>query len=332
MRRPIQVTVAMQPPWQTNPKRKPKTVSEGLSLYLRFFIKDKVAFAGLVLIAVFLIWGTIEGIMQELQVIYPYGRLFGQPYGWALIPSNPFALNFSPSYVLQPPSFAHFPSFLFGTNIDGQSILARIMYAAPHDVEAPIIVVGSALVIGMFLGTASGYFGGWVDEAIMRLTDAFLILPTLVLAIYIGVLLGPDNFSSVLIALMIDWWPVYARFFRAQALTVRDRGYIESSKLSGIGSFRVLIKHVIPNSIDPIIAYAALDFGTVILSLALLAFVGIGISLYPEWGQESTFGLDYFPAFWWWAVIPGAVIGAITAAFSLVGDRLQDMIGGRMTY
>jgi peptide/nickel transport system permease protein len=329
--RPVQATVTTEVTTGAVSETKERVVTSGWKFYLRFFMKDKPSFVGLIIIAVFLVWGALEGLMQELQALYPYGRLFGQPYGWALIPSNPFVLNFAPNYVLQPPSFAHFPNFLFGTNSDGQSILARLMYATPHDVEAPIIVVGSALLIGMFMGTAAGYFGGWVDEAIMRFTDAFLALPALILAIAVGVLLG-GGFTSVLIALMIVWWPTYARFFRAQALTIRERGYVESSKLSGAGSFRVLIKHIIPNSVDPIIAYVTLDLGTVILFLAALAFIGVGVSLYPEWGSESNFGLDQFPTFWWWAIIPGVVIGVVVVGFTLIGDRLQDLISGRMTY
>lgn len=331
MRRPIQATVTTEVATGTVATGKGKTTTGGWRFYLGFFMKDKPAFGGLIIVAVFVIWGALEGLMQLLSLWFPHGRLFGHPYSWALIPSNPFVLNFSPSYKLQPPSLAHFPSFLFGTNVDGQSILARLMYATPHDLAAPIIVVGSALLIGMFLGTAAGYFGGWTDEVIMRLTDAFLALPALILAIAVGVLLG-GGFTSVLVALMIVWWPTYARFFRAQALTIRERGYVESSKLSGSSSLKILIKHIIPNSIDPIIAYVTLDFGTVILFLAALAFIGVGLSLYPEWGSESNFGLDYFPTFWWWSIVPGIIIGVVVIGFTLVGDRLQDLISGRMTY
>ncbi len=296
----------------------------GTSFYLRFFLKDKPAIAGFVMIAVFLGWSLVEGIMQELGDLLKH-----QAYGWALLPSNPLALNFG-SKLLQP-SLANFPNDLFGTNFDGQSIFSRLLYAAPHDAEAPIIIVGSAIIIGMFLGTAAGYFGGWVDEVIMRATDAFLSLPALILAITVSVLLGP-SFTSLIYALIIVWWPTYARFFRGQALTLREKGYVESSKLSGAGPLRILIRHIIPNSVDPIIAYATLDLGSVILFYSTLAFLGIGVSFnYPEWGAESSSGLGFFPAQWWWAIIPGILIAAVVIAFTLVGDRLQDLIGGRMS-
>ncbi len=292
-------------------------------------MKDKPAFGGIVIIALFLIWGALEALMQELA------SLLNHPaYGWLLLPSDPFTLTFN--LKLEGPSLKDFPYFLFGTNQNGQSELSRLLYAAPHDVEAPIIVVGSAVIIGMFLGTAAGYFGGWTDEVIMRLTDAFLSLPALILAITVGVLLGSSvvgGFGAILLALMVVWWPVYTRFFRAQALSIRDRGYVESSKLSGSGSLRILIRHIIPNSIDPIIAYMTLDFGTVILFLSSLAFLGVGVTItYPEWGAESSLGLTFFPEYWWYAIIPGIVIAIIVIVFTLVGDRLQDLISGRINY
>ena len=310
----------------TEEKKGAESESRGsFSFYLHFFTKDKAAFAGLVMIFLFLAWSLVEGIMQEVADL-----LHKPAYGWALIPSSPFVLDFNSK--LLPPSLANFPNLLFGTNFDGQSIFSRILYAAPHDAIAPIVIVGSAILIGMFCGTAAGYFGGWVDEVIMRATDAFLSLPGLILAITVAVLLGP-GFTSLLYALIVIWWPTYARFFRGQTLALREKGYVESSKLSGAGPLGILVKHIIPNSIDPIIAYATLDLGTVILTYSALAFLGIGVSFnFPEWGAESSSGLGYFPAVWWWSIIPGVVIALVVIAFTLVGDRLQDLISGRMNY
>jgi peptide/nickel transport system permease protein len=326
MRRPIQAVG--QVATEVAPEKEGAETKKGqgtFSFYLHFFMRDKPAFGGLVIIAGFLIWALIEGITQIIAVAT------GNPaYSWALLPSNPFALNFGAS--LLPPSLGQFPNLLFGTNADGQSILSEILYAAPHDAIAPLVVVGTAVTIGMFLGTAAGYFGGWWDEIMMRVTDAFLSLPYLVFAIFIAVIYG-GGFESLLIALVVIWWPTYARFFRVQALTIRQRGYIESAKLNGVSSFKILVRHMIPNSIDPIIAYMTLDFGTVILIFAALAFLGIGISFnYPEWGFVSSIGLDYFPQVWWWPIMPGIVIAIVVAAFTLAGDRLQDLISGRMSY
>jgi peptide/nickel transport system permease protein len=300
-------------------------VTAGLRFYFLYLRKDRAALVGLVMIGVFLGWALVEGILQQVSA-YTHDNY----YALALIPSNPNGLFFNQK--LMPPSLDHFPDFLFGTNYLGQSILARMMYAAPHDALASLLVVGSAILIGMLLGTTAGYFGGWLDEFLMRLTDAFLSLPGIVLAIAIATLVG-GGFTALLYALIIVWWPTYARFFRGQALSLRDKAYVEASKLSGAGSGRILLRHIFPNSIDPIVAYATLDLGTVILTYSVLAFLGIGLTIgYPEWGAEASLGLPYFPFQWWPAIIPGVVIAAVVIAFTLVGDRLQDLIVGRMTY
>jgi peptide/nickel transport system permease protein len=289
-------------------------------------MRDKAAFAGLVIIVAFFGWALVEGIMQELAVVLNHPA-----YGWLLLPSDPFGL-YGNLVTANPPSLSHFPTLIFGTNVEGESLFSRILYGAPHDAVAPVIIVSSAVLIGMFLGSFAGYVGGWADEVIMRATDAFLSLPGLILAIVIAILLG-TSFTSVLYALMIVWWPTYTRFFRAQALTLKEKGYVESSKLSGAGTLRIVVRHIVPNSIDPVIAYLTLDLGTIILTYAGLAFLGIGVGFnYPEWGADSNAGLAFFPADWWWAIIPGAVIAIIVIAFTLVGDRLQDLVSGRMNY
>lgn len=301
----------------------------GIRFYLGYLAKDRPAFVSFVVIAAFLVWALVEGIAQYIGSV-----LFRPAYGYVLLPSNPLVLDFPNKLI--PPSLSNFPVDLLGTNYQGQSLLSRVLYAAPHDAMASVVIVASAILIGMALGTASGYFGGWLDEIIMRITDAFLSLPALVLAITVSAILGATGVSGffiVLVALIIVWWPTYARFFRAQALAVRNKAYVESAKLSGSGSLRILLRHIFPNSIDPIVAYATLDLGTVILTYSALAFLGVGVDpRYPEWGADSSFGLTFFPIDWWWAIMPGVVILIIVVAFTLVGDRLQDLIAGRMTY
>ena len=304
-----------------------REVKQGLAFYVEYIRKDPPALVGTIIIGVFMVFAIIEGIMQEVALYLGprYSSL-----GWKLLPSDPLALIFQQK--LEPPSLKDFPNFIFGTNYQGQSIFSRVLYATPHDAVASVLVVGSAIFIGMFVGTTAGYLGGWTDEIMMRLTDAFLALPAIVLAITISVLIG-GGFTSLLLALVIIWWPTYARFFRAQALTLRNKGYVEASKLSGSGWTRILVRHIIPNSVDPIIAYATLDMGTVILTYAALAFLGIGVSSgYPEWGAESSAGLQFFPIQWWYSIMPGVVIMVVVVAFTLAGDRLQDLIGGRITY
>jgi peptide/nickel transport system permease protein len=304
-------------------------VKQGARFYLDYVMKDKPAFAGTIVIVFFLGFALLEGLLQQLAS-YMKQSPQNNNLGTLLLPSNPIKLSFGTK--LLPPSLNDFPNYIMGTNFQGQSIFSRVLYATPHDAMASVLVVGSAIFIGMFVGTAAGYLGGWADEVMMRLTDAFLALPAIVLAITISVLIG-GGYTSLLLALLVIWWPTYARFFRAQALTLRNKGYVEASKLNGSSWLRILVKHIIPNSVDPIIAYATLDMGTVILTFATLAFLGIGVtSGYPEWGFESSQGLQFFPQQWWYSIMPGLVIALVVVAFTLAGDRLQDLIGGRITY
>ena len=313
-----------QPPKFQPKDEKSAKVEGGLSFAFRFIRQDRAALAGMIIIALFLGWALVEGIMQQIATL-PGDR----HYAWLLLPSNPLTLNLGNS--LTPPTLKSL-NFIFGANYYGQSVLSELLYAAPHDAIAATLVVGSAILIGNFVGIPAGYYGGWVDEALMRFTDAFLAFPFLVLAIALTVILG-NGFSVVLVVLVIIWWPTYARYFRAQTLALKNRGFVEASKLNGLSSWRVMFRHILPNAIDPIIAQATLDFGTVILTYSTLAFLGVGLQVgVPEWGEMTADGLTYLQTAWWWALIPGAVIITIVVAFTLIGDRIQDLVGGRINY
>lgn len=300
------------------------TNGEGVGFVLRFLYKDKAALAGLAIVAVFLGYGLIEGIFQWV------GELTRHPqYGWAILPSNPIALNLQNS--LKPPSMNSLAS-LFGYTYEGQSILSGLLYATPHDAVASVVVVASGIIFGALVGIPAGYIGGWFDDILMRVTDAFLAFPYLVLAIVLAALLG-NGFTIVLVVLIIIWWPTYARYFRGQTVAMKSRGFVEASKLNGVGGLGIMVRHIFPNSIDPIIAQATLDFGSVIVLYSSLAFLGIGLQPgFPEWGAMTSSGLPFFPDVWWWSVIPGIVITVIVVAFTLIGDRIQDLVGGRLTY
>jgi peptide/nickel transport system permease protein len=294
------------------------------SFYLRFIAQDKPALIGLFIVIVFLGWALIEGLFQLAGLATGH-----RAYGFLLLGTNPLLSHFPQS--LLPPNLSSVEQLL-GMDFNGQSIFLRILYAAPSDALAAVLVVTVGLLVGMLIGASAAYFGGWVEEVFMRLTDAFLALPALVLAIAVGILLGA-GFTSVLIALMFVWWPTYARFFRGQALALKSRGFVDSARLSGLGSLRILFRHIIPNSVDPVVAYATLDFGNVILTYSALSFLGIGVQPpFPEWGAMSFEGLSYFPLNWWWSLFPGLVILLVVVGFTLIGDRLQDLISGRMMY
>jgi peptide/nickel transport system permease protein len=301
-----------------------RTKGEGVRFVLHFLNQDKAALAGLAVVAVFLGYGLVEGIAQWV------GELTRHPqYGWAILPSNPIALNFPNS--LAPPSTNSLAS-IFGYNYLGQSILSGLLYATPHDAVASIVVVASGIFFGALVGIPAGYIGGWFDDILMRVTDAFLAFPYLILAIVLSVILG-NGFTIVLVVLVIIWWPTYARYFRGQTVSLKSRGFVEASKLNGVGGLGIMARHIFPNSIDPIIAQATLDFGSVIVLYSSLAFLGIGVQPgYPEWGSMTSDGLPFFPQIWWWSVVPGIVITVVVVAFTLIGDRIQDLVGGRLTY
>jgi len=299
----------------------PTRGGSALSYLYRLLFKDKAALVGFIVILVFLAWSIFEG---TLQIIDSITRTH---YAITILGGNPLELDFSRS--LLSPSTSSFGS-LFGTDYYGHSILLSILYAAPRDAGAGILVVASGIIIGMLLGTSAAYFGGWAETVFMRLTDAFLAVPALVLAIAVSIMVG-TGFTSVLIALVIVWWPTYARFFRGQGLSLKRRGFVSAARLCGTDSLRIMFKHIVPNALDPIIAYAALDFGNVILSYSSLAFLGIGVQPpIPEWGEMTSEGLGYIPATWWWSLFPSLVILAIVISFTLVGDRLQEVVSGRL--
>lgn len=297
------------------------TIFENPKLTLRVLLRNPLSAVGTIIIVLFLAWSLIEGSLQIIGLVTRHPSL-----GWILLPHNPLAVNLAASN--EPPS----PKYLLGTNAEGQDILSRILYAAPIDASVGIVTVLSAIIIGGFLGILAGYYGGWIDEIISRITDAFLSIPGLILLLALTILIGSGYFQSM-IALIIVWWPIYARLSRAQTLSIKGRYFIDSAKLSGLSDFQILIRHVLPNIIDPVLAYATLDFGNVILTYATLGFLGIGIKPpTPEWGEMVSAGLNELPAYWWTAIFPGLVITIVALSFALVGDGLQDILVGRVNY
>ena len=308
----------------SNDAEVPLGESSGASFVFKFLRKDRAALASMAIIGAFFVFAAVEGVLQIVG-----GYLREKSLGWILLPSNPLQVNFH--YSLLPPSLSGLSSLL-GFDYEGRSILSEILYAAPRDAVAAVLVVASAIIVGMLTGILAGYIGGWADEILMRVTDAFLAFPAIFLAIALAILLG-NGYTVVLIALIVVWWPPYARFFRAQTLRERNRGYVEASKLSGISSLRIMSRHIFPNTIDPIIEIASLDLGNVILTYSTLAFLGIGLELgIPEWGSMTSDGLAYVPGAWWWTLFPALVIMLVVVCFSVIGDRIQDLVGGRLSY
>jgi peptide/nickel transport system permease protein len=189
-----------------------------------------------------------------------------------------------------------------------------------------LVATGIAVFIGTILGIAAGYFGGMVDEVIMRVTDVFLAFPALLLALAFAAVLTPSIGNTVL-AIAITWWPWYTRIARGQAASVAGRPFVESARALGIPHHRILLRHVLPNSITPVIVQVSLDVGGVILTVSALAFLGLGAQdPTPDWGLMVSQGQVFFTTHWWLVTFPGAAILLTAVAFNLLGDGLRDVL------
>jgi len=244
--------------------------------------------------------------------------------GEKITPYDPRGIDLA--RALEPPSSAH----LFGTDQLGRDILSRVIIAAPTDLVICLIVVGASILIGITVGSASGYYGGRLDDFLMRTTDIFLAFPTVMLALAISMSLGPGIFH-VIEALIVVWWPIYARTARSETLTVKQNAYVEAARAAGQTSFAIIRTHIIPNAISPLLVYGTLDLGFVILQASVLSYLGLGAQPpQSEWGRMVYDGQVFLNSAWWVAIIPGLVILLVVVGFSLFGDALRDALDPKM--
>ncbi len=226
-----------------------------------------------------------------------------------------------------PPSGEHW----FGTDGLGRDVLSRVIIGARSALAVSLVVVGLAMLIGIPLGALAGYRRGRIDAAIMRLTDLFLAFPPLLLAMAIVAALGP-GLDHAAMALAISWWPWYARLARGTAASLRERPFVEAARSIGVRDLAILGRHIIPNSLPPLLVQATIDVGTVILAAGSLAFLGLGASPpTPDWGLMVAEGRTFILDQWWLSAFPGLAIFVAVLAFNLVGDLLLDLLDPRGT-
>ncbi len=226
---------------------------------------------------------------------------------------------------LQPPSSLHW----FGTDEMGDDILSRVIIGTRTSLWVGLVITGIASVIGVPLGIAAGYLGGWIRSVIMRVTDVFLAVPGLVLSLAIVSALGPGVMHAVL-ALSVVWWPGYVRLIEAKALTLRSEPYVEAARTMGAGHGWILFRHILPNCVSPLIVKASMDMGLAILAVASLGFTGLGAKPpAPEWGAMISVARSYMPDWWWYSLFPGLFIFLTVLGFNLFGDGLRDMLDPR---
>jgi peptide/nickel transport system permease protein len=258
-------------------------------------------------------------VLAALLVILLWILVAATIDAWA--PYDPIALA---GRRLQPPSLAHW----FGTDALGRDVLIRTLYGARFSLPVAVFVLTAAVAIGCTLGALAGFLGGWLDSLIMRLADITLSFPPMLLAMGIAASLGPGLFNAGL-AMVIVWWPVYARLMRGQVLTVRSLDHVEAAVAGGASQSRILTKHVVPLCWSPILVNATVDLGQVILLLAGLSFIGLGARPpTPEWGQMIAEGASNFYN-WWVAAAPGLAIFSLSLSFSFVGDGIRDLLDPR---
>lgn len=230
------------------------------------------------------------------------------------------------SIALQPPS----PEHWFGTDHLGRDLLARVLYGGRYSLPVGLIVVGLAVLISLPLGALAGFWGGWLDEAIMRVTDVFLAVPSLLLALLLAIALGA-GFGTLIIALVISWWPWYVRLMRAQTPALREREYVIASRALGADPPGIVWRHVLPNAMTPVLVQATSDLGAAILAAAALSFLGLGVPApATDWGQLVSNGCVFFPDRWWYTTFPGAAIFLAALSFGLLGDALHAAIDPRL--
>ena len=222
------------------------------------------------------------------------------------------------SEKFQPPSSAH----LFGTDELGRDVFSRVLYGTRISLSTAVLAVALSLIIGVPLGAVAGTFGGAVDEIIMRITDIFLSFPPMLLAILLVSMLGP-SLNNAILAIALAWWPWYTRIVRGQAISLKERKFIQAAETIGTPKWKIVAKHIIPNTISPVVVQASMDMGGVILTIASLSYLGLGAQApSPEWGLMISQGKQFLSSYWYMSIIPGVAIVILTYALNYMA-RIQ---------
>jgi ABC-type dipeptide/oligopeptide/nickel transport system permease subunit len=239
-------------------------------------------------------------------------------------PYDPLAQT---SHLVLAPSSSH----IFGTDELGRDVFSRVLWGSRLSLPLAFFLVVMAVMIGGALGAIAGYFGGWVDEVVMRATDLVFAFPTIILAMAVTAALGPSLRNAVL-AVLVVFWPSYARVVRGLVMSLGQSDYVNATRLLGASSRRALVVDVLPNVAGPVLVLATLDLGNAVLLLAGLSFLGLGSQPpTPEWGSMVNTGTQYFER-WWMGTFPGFAILSVVLAFNFLGDSLRDALDPRSSW
>ena len=271
-------------------------------LFVRQFVRNRTAVLGLVIVIV----------MTLTAILAPW-----------FAPQDPELQIYADT--LQPPS----TKYLLGTDDLGRDILSRIIFGARASLPVGTISMAVSSVIGVLLGLLAGYYGGRIDTVIMRIMDAVLAFPTLLLAIFLVAILKP-SLQNAMLAIVIVSIPSFARVTRANVLSIKETEYIEASRAIGAGDWRIMMGHVLPNVMSPIIVQVSLGIGRAILIEASLSFLGLGVQPpTPAWGSMVNNGRQFITMAWWMTTFPGLAIFLTVLAFNFIGDGLREAFDPR---
>jgi peptide/nickel transport system permease protein len=239
-------------------------------------------------------------------------------------PEDVFELH--PAKRLRAPSAEHW----LGTDRMGSDVYSRLLFGARITILIGVIAVGASLLIGVPIGLVAGYYHNWVSDALMRVSDVFLAVPQVVLAIAIAQTLGP-SLPNVILALSVTYWPWFARIVYAESRALEKEVFVESTQALGASPWRLVVGHVLPNIASPIIVRASIGMGFTILTAAALGFLGLGPPPpTPEWGRTIAESREFLPDAWWYAAAPGLAIFLTVMGFNLLGDGLRDVLDPRL--
>lgn len=286
---------------ETTQKR--RTGDTYLKAAVRRLKRDKAAIAGCVIIAALLILAIFAS--------------FTTPYD---------PLKQSYDELLLPPSFAH----PLGTDQYGRDLLTRIIFGCRYALLIGVGVVTIQFIVGVTLGLIAGYYGGYIDSIIMRMTDVMLAIPSVVLAVAIAGFLG-GGIQNVIIAVGAIGWRAYVRLVRAEVLSAKEETFVEAARAIGCGDLRIILRHILPHTLAPVIAYTSLSVAVAILWAAALSFLGLGAQPpTPEWGAMLADGREFMMDAWWIATFPGIAIMITVLGFNFFGDALRNALDPKM--
>ncbi|WP_084965452.1 ABC transporter permease [Thermoactinospora rubra] len=267
-------------------------------------VPDRFAVAGVVLLALI----TLAALLAPWLAPYPEDHL-------------------DPVNALRPPSAEHW----LGTDEVGRDVLSRILYGAQTSLLIAAAVLGASSVVGVTLGVVAGYAGGWLRDVIMRITDVFLAFPALLLSVALAVVLHP-SVATVIVAIAVTWWPWYTRLAASTAASVATRPYVDAARCLGVPAPLIVLRHVLPNSLTPVLVQLSLDAGGVILTAAALSYLGLGAQdPTAEWGLMVQLGQSRFTTNWWLAAFPGLAILLTAFACNVLGEGLRNALDPRRT-